>query len=639
MCGIAGVFNFRTGAPVDVGTIHRMGSVQAHRGPDADGVYADVNVGLAHRRLAVIDLADHARQPMMSSDGRYVIVYNGEVYNYVELRAELEADGYRFRTKSDTEVLLTLYERDGVDCLQRLNGMFAFAIWDSAERTLFLARDRVGVKPLYWAETPQGLAFASEAKALFECADVRCEMAESLIGTYMTFGYIPGEETLFRGVRKLLPGHYLRAGSSGIRRLPYWDVACAPDHRRSADETAEQLHDLLLDAVRIHLRSDVPVGVFLSGGLDSSATVALLAETGVANINTFCVAYREGGDFDESAHASLVAERFHTTHRVLYVDPRQFRDFIPEYVWHMDEPVTEAAGISLYFVSKLLREHVVVALSGEGADELFGGYDIYRYMRWLEAYRRLPATLRRVLLDPAIAAIPSSKIRKYVSLASMPLEDRYLGVSLASASEHEFLYSADFWPHAVERSPRGLLAPYYSRTVGQDALARMLYADLKTWLVDDILIKADKMTMANSVELRVPFLDYRIVEFAATVPSPMKQRRGDVKWILKRAMAGRIPREVLTRPKTGFPTPLGSMFRQGLSEYLCDTLLSSVSRTRGFFRAPRIEQLIREHVAGQRDHHKLLWQLIVLEEWQRRFIDAPRRRQPVAPHFCAPAMA
>ena len=596
-----------------------MAACIAHRGPDADGFYSKGPVGLAHRRLSILDLSERGRQPMSTLDGRYTIVFNGEIYNYLELRTGLQADGHHFSTDTDTEVLLALYALEGADCLVRLNGMFAFAIWDDMRQELFVARDRIGIKPLYFNVTADHFAFASEAKALF-AAGVRREVDEAVIETFMTFGYVPGERTLFRNIRKLLPGYYVRVRDGRLSTTRYWDLEYQPDHARSAGATAEQLRTLMADAMRIHMRSDVPVGVFLSGGLDSSAIVAMLADSGVSNMRTFSVAYEGGPEYDETRFARLVADRFATDHHVLYVDPREFVDFIPDYVWHMDEPVTEAAALSLYFVSRLLRKHVTVALSGEGADELFGGYQIYRYMGWLERYRRIPEWFRHAVVARAAGAAGHQKLSRYLALADLPLERRYLGVSLHDVRERQSVLDPAF--QAPVPPEQETLGPFYEKTSGRDALTRMLYADLKTWLVDDLLIKADKMTMANGVELRVPFLDHRVVEFAATIPSNLKIRGGDVKWILKKAMATSLPEIILRRRKQGFPTPLAMMFRQDMSAYLRDLLLSPRLTARGYFRRPRIEQLIREHLSGASDHHKVLWQLVVLEEWHCRFIDA-----------------
>jgi asparagine synthase (glutamine-hydrolysing) len=334
------------------------------------------------------------------------------------------------------------------------------------------------------------------------------------------------------------------------------------------------------------------------------------------------VAYRDGAEYDETAHAILVADHFKTDHHVLYVEPKQFVEFIPDFVWFMDEPVTEAAAISLYFISKLLRSHVTVALSGEGADELYAGYDIYKYMGWIEEYRRLPHAMRALFLEPMLATVGNEKLRRYLRLAQKPLEERYLGVSL-NGSEYHSLYTREFSEMLRGKVQYAPLRCYYAKTAGRDPLTRMLYSDFNTWLVDDLLIKADKMTMANSVELRVPFLDYRVVEQAATIPSSMKIRSGEPKWILKQAMRNRLPDSILTRKKTGFPTPLAAMFRQDLSGYLRDLLLSSRCTNRGYFRREAVETLINQHVEKRRDHHRLLWQLVVLEEWHRQFIDRP----------------
>lgn len=628
MCGIAGVFNYKSMAPARSEAVLAMGQVMAHRGPDGDGVFVSGPVGLAHRRLAIIDLSERGRQPMHSPDGRFAITFNGEIYNYVELRRDLLSRGFQFKTDSDTEVLLHLYAEKGKRCLDDLAGMFAFAVWDNAQQELFIARDRVGIKPLYYAETTDGLVFGSEAKALFEYPGLRPEADVAQIHTYMTFGYVPGQETTFKGVRKLLPGHCLRVTArTGVRIEQYWDVHYAPNTLRREQATAEELHALLLDATRIHLRSDVPVGVFLSGGLDSSAVVSLVAEAGVTGMKTFSVAYRESAEFDESAYARMVSDRFGTDHQVLYVEPDRFVGFIPDYVWHMDEPVTEAAALSLYFVSKELRKQVTVALSGEGADELFAGYQVYRYMLWLERYRKVPQPIRALLLDRLLSMAPHARVRRFARLAKSALEQRYLGVPLYDSAQRDALYTREFSNGGWPVSP---LAEHWEATRGLDPLSRMLYVDLKGWLVDDLLIKADKMTMASSVELRVPFLDHRVIEFAATIPSSMKLRGGDVKWVLKEAMRSRLPQQIATREKIGFPTPLAAMFRGHLSGYLRDVLLSRQSRERGYFDAAETERLLIEHAEGVRDHHKTLWQLVVLEEWHRRFIDrVPGAREPV----------
>jgi asparagine synthase (glutamine-hydrolysing) len=559
---------------------------------------------------------------MCTADGRFVIAYNGEVYNYLEIRKNLEADGHVFHTETDTEVILALYVQKGLECLQYLNGMFALAIWDSAERTLLLARDRVGIKPLYYAETADGILFASEIKALFASQRVSPQVVTAHIDTFLSFGYVPGAETLFQGVRKVLPGQWLQISPQGIRSAFYWDLEYAPNHRRNSQETAEELRELLLDAMHIHLRSDVPLGVFLSGGFDSSATVALLAEAGIHNLQTFSVAHPAGAQYDETPYAQLVADRFQTHHHVLYVDSNQFLDCLPHFIWYMDEPVTEPPAVAFYLIAKLLREHVTVALSGEGADELFAGYAVYRRMRWLEMYRKLPAGIRS-LSEPVLDLLGGEKIRKNLRLARQPLERRYRSVSNYDPQYKEILYTDDFRAALATHPAPDPLAVYFAKTHRQDILTQMLYSDLKTWLVDDLLIKADRMTMAHSVELRVPFLDYRVIEYAATIPSHMKLRGGVGKWILKRTMQERLPSEILTRKKMGFPLPWALMLHRDLSGYLRDLLLSPKCINRQYFKWQTVERLIEENASKKKDHHRVLWQLMILEEWHRQFIDQP----------------
>jgi asparagine synthase (glutamine-hydrolysing) len=618
MCGIAGIYNFNSNAPVQPAVVEQMTRTLSHRGPDAEGFHFDGPLGFGHRRLSILDLSERGRQPMFFQNGRYSIVFNGEIYNYVELREELIAKGHTFRTDTDTEVLLALFAEKGIESLSRLNGMFAFAVWDAAQKSLFLVRDRMGIKPLYYANTTQGLVFASEIKALLVSGQVSPEVDARLIDNYFTFGYVVGSDTLFKGCKRLPPGHWMSVTADGVKSGSYWNLQFKPNAHRTAEDTATELRELLLDAVKIHLRSDVPIGVFLSGGLDSSTMVALAAEAGVEDLKTFSVAYDEGSEFDETPYARMVADRYHTDHRVLYVDPAQFRDSIPSYVWYMDEPVTEAPAISLYFIAKHLRQYVTVALSGEGSDELFGGYDGYQRMQRFELYRRLPETLRSGL-ESLTGLTGNAKLRRYALQARQPLEQRYKGVSIQDASYKDLLYSNEF------RSLLGRgddpLAAYYAQTRGYDTLSRMLYNDLRTWLVDDLLIKADRMTMANSVELRVPFLDYRVVDFAATIPSHMKIRKGQSKWILKQAIHDRLPEQILSRKKLGFPAPLSLMFQNELSGYIRDVLLSERCTSRSYFKRDAVEQLIDEHIGKKKDHHIVLWKLIVLEEWHRQFMD------------------
>jgi asparagine synthase (glutamine-hydrolysing) len=620
MCGIAGIYRFRSQRPVEPGELRAMGACLAHRGPDDEGYYNAGPLGLAHKRLTILDTSRRGRGPMFTDDGRVVISFNGEIYNFLELRAELEKKGYTFHTRTDTEVILRLWQEHGEGLLEHLNGMFAFAIWDLDRRKLFLARDRLGIKPLYYQVTEEGIAFASEVKALLAVNRNRPGVDLEMLDAYMSVGYVPTERTLFAGITKLQPGWCLAVHEGRIDLRQYWDLKFETEEM-SEEECVRQATDLLRDAVRLQLRSDVPLGVFLSGGVDSSAVVALMHDLGIRDIRTFTVAYDFGPGFDETRWARQIAQQFGTLHREVFVTPQDFQDFIPSLVWHMDEPVTESAAISLYFVSKLAREDVVVVLSGEGSDEVFGGYPIYKYMQTLERYRRLPEALRRGVINPALNLL-GGKWPKYTHLAEQALPERYLGVSFYEAPVKNSLLRPEirnlFNGHAMSSVARR----YYEKTEGLDPLLRMMYLDIKSWLPDDLLIKADKMTMASSVELRVPFLDHRVVELGAKIPPRHRIKGWSTKHILKKAMEPYLPHEILHRGKMGFPTPLARMFQREMKPYVAEVLTSERFFDRGYFQADVVRAMVSEHTAGEKDHHRVLWQLLVLEEWHRRFVDA-----------------
>ncbi len=619
MCGIAGIYRFRSARPVGPGEVRTMGACLAHRGPDDEGYFNEGPLGLAHKRLTILDTSSRGRNPMWSEDGQSCIVLNGEVYNFVELRAELEAQGHGFRTTTDTEVILRLWDVLGEACLERLNGMFAFAIWDKRRQALFIARDRLGIKPLYYTLDSDGIRFASEVKALLATSDRKPGVHLDMLDAYMSVGYVPTEQTLFQGIEKLQPGWCMTIDREGLRLRQYWDLKPEPEHL-SEEECAAQALELLRDSVRIQLRSDVPLGVFLSGGIDSSAVVALMHEMGIRDIRTFTVAYDFGPAYDETRYARMIAEKFQTRHREVFVTPKEFQDFIPSLVWHMDEPVTESAAISLYFVAKLAREDVTVVLSGEGSDEVFGGYPIYKYMQALERYRRLPASLRQNVINPALNLL-GGKWNKYTALSDQPLQDRYLGVSFYEAPVKEALYRPEIRNLFNGHGMPGLVQPYYDKAKGLDPLLQMMYLDVKSWLPDDLLVKADKMTMASGVELRVPFLDHRVVELGGRIPPRYRIKGWTTKYILKKAMEKHLPHEILHRGKMGFPTPLARMFQGEMRPYVAEILGSDRHLGRGYFRPEAVRGMVSEHMEGKQDHHRVLWQLLVLEEWHRKFID------------------
>jgi asparagine synthase (glutamine-hydrolysing) len=621
MCGICGILNYKSIQPVQTEKIVSMYRVMKYRGPDDEGYHVDGYMGLGHCRLSILDTTSRGRQPMMSEDGSIVISFNGEIYNYIELRDRLASEGFIFKTGTDTEVIIQMYRKYGEKCLEYFIGMYAFSIWDANEKKMFMARDRLGVKPFYYIETDSGLVFASEIKAILEALNERPGVNLRALDCFMTFGYISGEETIFTGIKKLLPGNYMTIHDGRMQKKQYWNMVLSEEEDRGEEYYIETLRNLLLDASRLRLRSDVPLGVFLSGGLDSSAVVALLAKDLSEPIKTFSVAYDKGKDFDETRYARIIAKQFGTDHHEFYVDPKDFQDFIPNFVWLMDEPVTEAAAISLFFISRLAKEFVTVVLSGEGSDEMFAGYPIYFYMKMLERYRKVPETIRENIFNPVLNRFGTDKVRKYVRLSGFPLQDRYLGVSLYDISIKERLYT-DGLRHSLNGySGLDVIRPYYEQSDGLDILNRMLYLDTKTWLPDDILIKADRMSMASSLELRSPFLDTRISEFAASLPVKYKLSGKTTKYILKKAMEGILPDEIIYRPKKGFPTPLELMFRNELKDYATQLLTEDRTVSRGYFKQKQILKILDEHSRSIVDHHKVMWQLIVLEEWHRSFID------------------
>jgi len=633
MCGILGIISIDK--VLDKSRISSMRDCMQYRGPDSNGLWFDEEekIGLAHLRLSILDPTPAGHQPREETADKCVISYNGEVYNYLEIRATLETKGYTFETGSDTEVVLKAYLAYGVDCLQHFNGMFAIAIWDGNKKELFLARDRLGIKPLYYFQNDDEFIFASETKAILQGIGKKPALNVQLIDSYMSFGYIPGENTLHQGIKRLMPGHYAVLKSDGLSKqiltiTQYWDLKFnnSNSQDKGFDYYVEGSKKLLDSAIDLRLRSDVPLGIFLSGGIDSSAIVGLLADRVEEPLKTFSIGYDFGKGFDETPYAQIIADKFKTDHHEIKITPAQFKEFIPEYIALMDEPVTEAAAISLFFVAKLAKEKVTVALSGEGSDEIFAGYDLYQYMNVLDKYRAVVGQTGSNFFAGIANKVlgKSHKVSKYLTMATLPIEQRYKGMSTYPDHEKEALYKPEFKAEIeIENqvSSRNYTKSLFDKTKNEDALSKMLYFDTKTWLVDDLLIKADRMSMAASLELRVPFLDYRLVEFAATIPSKHKIKKGEGKYPLKKMMEGILPNDIIYRKKMGFPTPLKLMFQNELRAYAENLLLTTETKLHQFFKKARIEQLIQEHNNDKFDHHKTLWQLVVLEEWLRKNTD------------------
>ncbi len=633
MCGICGKLELDPRRPVEEATVRRMVRVLAHRGPDDEGVHVEGPLGLGHRRLSILDLSAAGHQPMSSDDGSLVIVFNGEIYNFQELRADLERSGQRFRSRSDTEVILKLYERDGPECVTRLRGMFALAIWDSPRRRLFLARDRLGKKPLHYSLGPTAFIFASEIKAILQDPDFRREVDPVAIHHYLTYQCVPAPYSALKRIQKLPPAHYLILENGRIETKRYWKLSYLPKYSvrndRELRDLEVELVDRLEEAVRIRLISDVPLGAFLSGGLDSSAVVALMSRMGTKPVKTFSIGFAEDA-YDELAYARIVAERFGTDHTEFRVRPNAL-EILPKLVWHYDEPYADASAIPTYYVSKLAREHVTVVLTGDAGDENFAGYDRYvanDYARRLQ--RVLPALSNPAVLR-AIDRIPHGhspknpiwRLKRFLMQAGKAPEARNLGwLTHFGSEEKKQVCTAEF--NAVLNGSRSeeLHLRWYREADAEDFLDAILYADVMTYLPDDLLVKTDIASMANSLEARAPFLDHVFMEFAARIPANLKLRSGQSKYILKRAFRDILPDPIRRRGKMGFSVPIDYWLRHELKEMSNDLLLSPRSLQRGYFRREPLVTMLDQHAAGKWNWHSEIWNLMMLELWHREFIDA-----------------
>ena len=627
MCGICGKLYFDREREVEHDLLGCMLAAIHHRGPDDGGFYLSGQIGLGHRRLAIIDLTS-GQQPLSNEDNSIWITFNGEIYNFRELRTFLLAKGHRFRTNTDTEVIVHLYEEYGPECVQKLRGMFAFALWDDKAKTLMLARDRIGIKPLYYSITDSALVFASEIKAILQDGDVETTVSPQAIHRLLTFYYCPGEETLFRNVLKVAPGSYVLVCKGQISTFKYWDLNfdCrepAPDVER----VKEQLRELLSEAVDLHMTADVPVGVLLSGGFDSTAMLALASQRGSRELRTFSIGFDDPTVPDERPYARLAAKQFHAAHVETTLSVEQFRDLLPEFVWHMEEPVAEPPAIALYSISKLAAEQVKVVISGEGGDEAFAGYSNYRNVLWVEQAKRNLGILANAVapgLRRVASLLGSHRATRYAAMLERPFEQYYYSRTFDGTRRTPF--SQEFAAIIDERRGFGEFGRHLAESKNWDVLSRMLYVDTKTWLVDDLLLKADKMTMANSLELRVPWLDHKLLEFAASLPSALKVRNGQLKYIAKKALQRIIPQHVVARPKAGFPVPYASWLCGKLSKWAADILLDRKTLSRAYFTRKGLEELLERNVTTG-EFSKTIFCLIALELWHRTFIDNARLKR------------
>jgi asparagine synthase (glutamine-hydrolysing) len=636
MCGIAGAVGLGIAAnpAASRDLIGRMCGVIAHRGPDDEGHYVAGEVAIGMRRLAIIDIAT-GRQPLSNEDGTIWIVFNGEIYNYRELRAELIARGHRFQTRTDTETIIHLYEEEGERCVEKLRGMFTFAIWDERERALLLARDRLGKKPLHYTLAGDTLVFGSEIKSLLQHAGVKREVNLEAISDYLSYGYIPDPATAFKGIHKLPPGHTLTCKDGRVRTRRYWDFNYSGESGPVREESyyVERLRDLLAEAVRVRLESEVPLGAFLSGGIDSSTIVALMARAMNQPVKTFSIGFNESS-FDELKYARRTAERFGTEHHEFVVTPDICR-IVEDIVWHHDEPFADVSSIPTFVVSQMARQYVTVVLAGDGGDELFAGYEAYVREQKYDAAERLPAFVRRGLLRPLSQMMPRSAYGKRMlsHIARADGQRRVNAMSYFIEVAKRELLSVQ-----VRRALNGYNSAtaferLYDTPASRARLDRHMYLDGKTYLPGDILVKVDRMSMANSLETRAPLLDHKLIEFVQTIPASLKLRGLETKYILKRAVTGLIPDEIIHRPKQGFDVPIKRWFNHELRQMLDDTLADQRTRERGYFNQQAVQALLAEHRRGRRDNARHLWGLLMLELWHRTFIDAavtPAPSRPVA---------
>jgi asparagine synthase (glutamine-hydrolysing) len=626
MCGIAGFADSPSFDPprreTDFTLAHRMCDVIRYRGPDDEGLHVETGVGLGMRRLSIIDLST-GHQPIHNENQTIWLVFNGEIYNYRGLRKELEGFGHRFYTASDTETIVHAYEQWGEAAFAKLRGMFGIALWDRRERTLLLARDRAGIKPLHYAQRGGRLYFGSELKSLLVAGAVDGAIDLEALDHYLSFLYTPRDRSIFRGVHKLPPGHLLRwqRGRADVR--PFWRLGTAESFGGSEREAAGELRRVLADAVRSHMVSDVPLGAFLSGGVDSSVVVGLMAEASERPVKTFSIGFDEP-QYDELEHARAVSTHFGTDHHEFVVRPDGL-SILDRLIDHFDEPFADSSAIPTWYVSEIARRHVTVVLSGDGGDELFGGYDHYLPHPRVARFDQLAVPGSRALAAAVWPLLPHGVPGKnFLRRISKDEDGRYLdSISFFQSDEKQGLYSPQVYEALAGASAERSMARLLERFAHLPPASRMMRLDFETYLPEDVLTKVDRMSMAHSIESRVPLLDNDVIEFASTLPAAMKIQNGRRKHILKEAATGLLPDSILNRRKQGFGVPLGTWFRGGLTDVFGDVLSSPRTRQRGYFDPAFVDRLVHEHLSGRRDHTLRLWQFVVLELWHRRYVDSP----------------
>ncbi len=625
MCGIFGIYYPDKSKKIDRNLVVEATNLMYHRGPDDSGFYVKDNIGLGHRRLSIIDLS-HGHQPMFNEDDSIILVYNGEIYNHTEIRDQLISRGHIFKTKCDTEVIIHAYEEWGHESVQKFNGMFAFVLWDSRKKNLWVVRDRLGIKPLYYYWDREKFICASEIKPLLKTGLVNAQINEAVLDAYFTLGYVPGPKTMFKNIYKVDPGNFLILKNGQVEQKEYWDLSSVPEQKLSFSEAKQQTYKLFQDSIKKRLMSDVSLGVFLSGGLDSSAIVALMNEI-VTNrpIKTFTVGYDAKYKVGEEAYAKMVADKFDTEHHLFKLEPDNFFSSLNTLVAFSEEPVVESAAIALYHISKKARENAIVLLSGEGSDEIFGGYRLYRVMNNINSMHKIIPPIMWKILNPIIPLLKSVKQVKYLNWLGLPVDKSYMGTSnyLTDSLRNQF-YSAVFMDSKGDYLKETFAKHFDKVSRKKDFLNKLLYVDTKTWLVDDLLVKADKMTMAASIELRVPFLDHRLVELAASLDSSFKiANNGSRKHIFKSIMQSKLPNNIIYRKKMGFPVPTKSWLGKEIFEEIKERLMECVGDL-PWWNRNGIEKILKQQNSGKEDHSKLLMMLLVLISWKKKYIYGKR---------------
>ncbi|MEW5858700.1 MAG: asparagine synthase (glutamine-hydrolyzing) [Cyanobacteriota bacterium] len=627
MCGIAGVLYF-DGTAAQPEIVKPMTDVIAHRGPDGEGIYTSGAVGLGHRRLAILDLSPAGKQPMSNEDGTVWVTFNGEIYNFGEIRRELSDRGHKFRSQTDTEVIVHAYEEWGTDCLKRFNGMFAFGLWDEKKRRLWLVRDRLGVKPLFYCHSSRFLLFGSEIKAILCHPGVERTIDYEALSYYLALNYTPAPYTLFASIRQLLPGHYLLVDADGhVEDVEYWDVVYSEEGNRSEQSYLEEFSALLEDSIRLRLVSDVPFGIFLSGGVDSSSVAYWMSRQMQEPVKTFSIGFGESS-FDELEYARLVAQTLQSEHyeQIVKADAATI---LPKLVWHAEEPTADSSMVAVYYLAQMAREKVAMALSGDGADEILAGYETYQAYYLLRLYRLLPSWLRKNAIAPLVDAIPVSdakvtwdfKLKRFVVGSGLLPEDAHATWRMIfNAQGREPLLSPVSNYPGVKADVLDLYRAAFVKTNARHPLNRMLYVDTRLYLPNDMLVKVDRMTMAHGLESREPFLDYRLVEFAASVPPKLKLKHfRHKKYLLKASMREKLPAQILWRKKQGFNVPNARWIKKDLKPFITDCLSAKRIREIGVLDSKAVENLLHEHFEEKIDNSHQVWCLLTLSLWSQQF--------------------